>query len=841
MSKITTRLRNGAKGGRTAVADTATTTNSKQKATTRGPKEATKNASAPQRKTTAVHHAPPPQQQKTAITRSSRAKATTATAADGSGNGSTQTKRRKHAAGVTPSAKRGGATQLPSPPADPIRPRTSAKTDATISNGANSSAPNNSGGNNVSAAAAAAAGTGVKLDGKKRRSKALPPPSLKRTRSKTNVTTAAKEPVPLLSKKGPRHIAIPRPSETTKLARELSETSISSEETTPTTTPAAAAAAVNFIMSSPKREPRKALTKIRGVPDRGLAASANGQQQPCRRRRAESSDDDEEEEGQLSGMVRSPPPPPLKRMRIAGPASGIQRLPPAVPLSELPRLSEPAKQSADESNGAKSRAKGLAAGHQGGAQSSPLKAILSPVFDLLRRVSGIAQDPLGLQRHDSRSFIEEEEEEEEDGSRGLGRTTSKENVYPGSPPSETSEVDPAGAPVDSPEANSLTAPPMNPTTLGTAVSAGLSASHSSELHQEEAASSSYSNGSRSGSGSGISRSSSGMQLYLADAGEYQLSDSCSASPLTGTYPETPSKENIPVYGEHDVLVGLDSAETGGIAVLGPAELPAGAELGSGDSDLSLSLSHISSVSDTEFDTEAYFAYDEDDEFNPYLFMAELPPIPREHTLRPYALPRKTRSSPPITLVLDLDETLVHCALNKVENADLVFPVEYNGINYSVYCRLRPGYREFLERASELFEVVVFTASQQVYADRLLNLIDPDRRFIRHRLFRDSCVYIKTNYIKDLGILGRDVRKMVLVDNCPQAFAYHQSNGIPIESWYEDKNDRELAHLMDFLMTLVGEDDVRPKVEAFFRTNEKVLEAKKRFQMRGRRVPTFIPL
>ncbi|KAI8321170.1 hypothetical protein GQ54DRAFT_262305 [Martensiomyces pterosporus] len=210
-------------------------------------------------------------------------------------------------------------------------------------------------------------------------------------------------------------------------------------------------------------------------------------------------------------------------------------------------------------------------------------------------------------------------------------------------------------------------------------------------------------------------------------------------------------------------------------------------------------------------------------------MADLPPIPKEHTLRPYALPRKTRSSPPITLVLDLDETLVHCALTRVENPDLVFPVEYNGLNYDVYCRLRPGYREFLDRASRLFEVVIFTASQQVYADRLLNLIDPDRRYIRHRLFRDSCVYVNTNYVKDLGILGRDESKVILVDNCPQAFAYQQSNGIPIESWYEDKGDRELLRLMEFLETLVGADDVRPVVDAQFKTKEKVAEAKQRYR------------
>ncbi|PIA15431.1 hypothetical protein COEREDRAFT_44846 [Coemansia reversa NRRL 1564] len=262
---------------------------------------------------------------------------------------------------------------------------------------------------------------------------------------------------------------------------------------------------------------------------------------------------------------------------------------------------------------------------------------------------------------------------------------------------------------------------------------------------------------------------------------------------------------------------------------------AGGELGSGGSgDSDVDFSQISSLAESEIDShyDAYLAYEEeDDELNPYLFMANLPPIPREHTLRPYALPRKTRSSPPITLVLDLDETLVHCALNKVDNSDLVFQVEYNAVNYDVYCRLRPGYKEFLERASMLFEVVVFTASQQVYADQLLNWIDPERRYIRHRLFRDSCVYVNTNYVKDLGILGRDESKLLLVDNCPQAFAYQQSNGIPIESWYEDKNDCELMRLMEFLETLVGIDDVRPQVEAQFKTKEKIVEAKRRYKNR----------
>lgn len=120
---------------------------------------------------------------------------------------------------------------------------------------------------------------------------------------------------------------------------------------------------------------------------------------------------------------------------------------------------------------------------------------------------------------------------------------------------------------------------------------------------------------------------------------------------------------------------------------------------------------------------------DEDEFNPYVFIKSLPSYDLVAPLRPpIALPPKQKNSPPISLVLDLDETLVHCTVEPVEDADLVFPVVFHGMTYQVHVRLRPYLFEFLDKIQDKYEVIVFTASQQVYADELLNLIDPGKKF-----------------------------------------------------------------------------------------------------------------
>uniref|UniRef100_A0AAV1TGF9 FCP1 homology domain-containing protein n=1 Tax=Peronospora matthiolae TaxID=2874970 RepID=A0AAV1TGF9_9STRA len=212
------------------------------------------------------------------------------------------------------------------------------------------------------------------------------------------------------------------------------------------------------------------------------------------------------------------------------------------------------------------------------------------------------------------------------------------------------------------------------------------------------------------------------------------------------------------------------------------------------------------------------------EFNPFYFMKTLPKYEDiTEGKRPVSLPERSRNAPKICLVLDLDETLVHCSVDEVKDPHMQFPVTFNGVEYTVNVKKRPHMEYFLKCASKLFEIVVFTASHQVYAEKLMNMLDPHRNLIKYRLYRDDCLDVFGNYLKDLNVLGRDLSKVVLVDNSPHAFGYQVNNGVPIETWYDDEADAELLNLLPFLESLVDVDDVRPIVEQQFQI-QKLIDA-----------------
>ena len=150
-----------------------------------------------------------------------------------------------------------------------------------------------------------------------------------------------------------------------------------------------------------------------------------------------------------------------------------------------------------------------------------------------------------------------------------------------------------------------------------------------------------------------------------------------------------------------------------------------------------------------------------------------------------------------TLVLDLDETLVH----------------YISDNESAFIQIRPGTEDFLIDLSKYYEIVIFTAALQKYADIVINSIDPNR-VISSRLYRQHTISIGNSNVKDLTKLGRDLRYVIIVDNCLENFALQSRNGLKIIDFEGNEFDDELEYLKEDLIKLakMNVNDVRDYLE-----------------------------
>lgn len=126
----------------------------------------------------------------------------------------------------------------------------------------------------------------------------------------------------------------------------------------------------------------------------------------------------------------------------------------------------------------------------------------------------------------------------------------------------------------------------------------------------------------------------------------------------------------------------------------------------------------------------------------------------------------------------------------------------------------------LEKLSKIYEIIIFTASQKSYADEILNYMDSKSKNIHHRLYRNNCVRCSSSiYIKDLRVIDRELKNMIIVDNSPYAFASQLDNGYPITPFYDCKEDEEIKYLTEYLTKIQGLDDLRVENRKKFKLNE----------------------
>ena len=133
-------------------------------------------------------------------------------------------------------------------------------------------------------------------------------------------------------------------------------------------------------------------------------------------------------------------------------------------------------------------------------------------------------------------------------------------------------------------------------------------------------------------------------------------------------------------------------------------------------------------------------------------------------------------------------------------------------------RIRPYLQDCLERLSQLYEIVVFTAGVQEYADKILDQIDPERKIIKKRMYRQDCIQVQDFFIKDLDVfIDREKENIVIVDNSIMSFAFDLDNGVPIQSFMgNEEEDKELLFLISFLEEAFYTQDVRPSIREAFK-------------------------
>ncbi|XP_017044378.1 CTD nuclear envelope phosphatase 1 [Drosophila ficusphila] len=187
------------------------------------------------------------------------------------------------------------------------------------------------------------------------------------------------------------------------------------------------------------------------------------------------------------------------------------------------------------------------------------------------------------------------------------------------------------------------------------------------------------------------------------------------------------------------------------------------------------------------------------------------------------LERKLAEMSRKTLVLDLDETLVHScyldpdthenvgchSLPEGAKPDFLLNVTLEGIEpiaFQVF--KRPHVDQFLHFVSQWYDLVIYTASLEAYADQVVDLLDAGRGIMPRRLYRQHCRNFSPLVTKDLTLASPDMSGTFIIDNTPFAYRDFPENAIPIKSFIYDPEDTELLKLLPFLDALRFTKDVR---------------------------------
>ena len=162
---------------------------------------------------------------------------------------------------------------------------------------------------------------------------------------------------------------------------------------------------------------------------------------------------------------------------------------------------------------------------------------------------------------------------------------------------------------------------------------------------------------------------------------------------------------------------------------------------------------------------------------------------------------KIKNNYKYSLVLDLDETLI-CIKRDINNK-----IKINKNNNLITVILRPGLLDFLNKMKKLYELILFSSGTSEYVSPIIKNIEKNEKYFEHILYREHVTYDDNgSFFKNLNLLNRDVKNVLIVDDNPKNFKHHKSNGICIKSFYGDtSNDKNTLKILGTILYKIRYD------------------------------------
>ena len=149
---------------------------------------------------------------------------------------------------------------------------------------------------------------------------------------------------------------------------------------------------------------------------------------------------------------------------------------------------------------------------------------------------------------------------------------------------------------------------------------------------------------------------------------------------------------------------------------------------------------------------------------------------------------KTPNKKKYTLVLDLDETLINLEIKDINNNKCIL-------------HFRPNLFSFLNEIKPFYELISFTSASKEYGQPIINEIELKKKYFDYNFFREHSIICGNDFVKDISRIGRDMKKIIIIDNMEENFRLNKKNGIKIAPFYGDENDKVLFELTKLLILI----------------------------------------